>query len=79
MEGISVIIPVYNEELNVSEGYAEVKGVLSSMNMPHEIIYIDDGSKDKTVQYLSELAKKDPSLRVIQFRKNFGQTAAMAA
>ena len=79
MEGISVIIPVYNEEDNVVEGYDEVKAVLASTGLLHEIIYVDDGSKDKTVERLAKIAERDSTLKVIQFRKNCGQTAAMAA
>ena len=79
MEGISVVIPVYNEEENVSESYAEVKAVLNSLPMKHEILFVDDGSKDRTVEYLAKLSEKDSALKVIEFRKNYGQTAAMAA
>jgi glycosyltransferase involved in cell wall biosynthesis len=79
MKGISVVIPVYNEELNVAESYQEVSGVLRKMGRPYEIIFVDDGSKDKTVDNLLEIAGDDPSLKLIQFRRNFGQTAAMAA
>lgn len=79
MKGISVIIPVYNEELNVVHSYQELTGVLSKMNCEYELIFIDDGSRDKTVANLVAVAKQDPNLRVICFRRNFGQTAAMAA
>lgn len=79
MKGISVVIPVYNEELNVRESYNELKGVLDRMNEPYELLFVDDGSKDRTVANLQEAAKGDPALRVIQFRRNFGQTAAMSA
>jgi len=79
MEGISVTVPVYNEEDNVVAGYNEIKEVLVSMGMRYEIIYVDDGSRDNTVARLEALAVQDPCLKIIQFRKNFGQTAAMAA
>lgn len=79
MEGISVVIPVYNEEDNVAESYYEVTGVLSAMGRPYEVIFVDDGSKDATVQNLLAVGGNDPALRLIQFRRNFGQTAAMAA
>jgi glycosyltransferase involved in cell wall biosynthesis len=79
MKGISVVIPVYNEEPNVAESYREVSGVLEKMARPYEIIFVDDGSKDKTVETLLEVAGDDSSLKLIQFRRNFGQTAAMAA
>ena len=79
MKGISVVIPVYNEEDNVTEGYTEVRDVLISMNCDYEVIYVDDGSRDRTVERLAAIAATDAHLKVIQFRKNFGQTAAMAA
>lgn len=79
MKGISVVIPVYNEEPNVAESYREVSGVLEKMNRDYEIIFVDDGSKDKTVEKLLEIAGTDPNVKLIEFRRNFGQTAAMAA
>jgi glycosyltransferase involved in cell wall biosynthesis len=82
MKGISVVIPVYNEELNVKECYNEVRQVLVRTGEPFEIIFIDDGSKDKTVQNLLSIGSenmRDEELIVIQFRRNFGQTAALAA
>lgn len=79
MNGLSVVIPVYNEEENVAASYKEVKGVLSKLNMPHEIIFVDDGSRDKTVKFLKEASAGDSSVRIIEFRRNFGQTAAMQA
>ncbi len=79
MKGISVVIPVYNEELNVAESYQELSSVLGTLQMPYEIIFVDDGSKDQTIKTLLEVAGNDPSLKLIQFRRNFGQTAAMAA
>lgn len=79
MRGISVVIPVYNEEENVAEGFREVAGVLETIGMPYEIIYVDDGSRDTTVATLLEAAGNDPHLRLIQLRRNFGQTAAMSA
>jgi glycosyltransferase involved in cell wall biosynthesis len=79
MNGLSVVIPVYNEEENVVASYKEVKGVVSKLNMPHEIIFVDDGSRDNTVRFLKEAVSGDPSVRIIEFRRNFGQTAAMQA
>ena len=79
MQGISVVIPVYNEEDNVAEGFREVTGVLARTGRPYEIIYVDDGSRDATVSRLLECAGSDPHLQLIQLRRNFGQTAAMAA
>lgn len=72
---ISVVVPVYNEEGNVAELHREIKEVCEQQNYTYEIIFIDDGSSDRTV----ELAKKLSPLKLIQLRKNFGQTAAMDA
>ncbi len=79
MQGISVVIPVFNEEDNVAEGFREVTNVLASMQRPYEVIYVDDGSRDRTVARLLECGGNDPHLQLIQLRRNFGQTAAMAA
>lgn len=79
MDGISVVIPVFNEEENVPYSVRELSDVLSGMHRPYELIFIDDGSKDRTFQILQSFAENDSHLVVIQFRRNFGQTAAMAA
>ena len=79
MRSISVVIPVYNEQENIIHLYSEVSQVLSSMAVEYEIIFIDDGSKDLTLEKLMETAENDSHVRVIQLRRNFGQTAAMAA
>ena len=75
----SVIIPVYNEEENVSLLHERVRRVLETQNFSYEVIYVDDGSKDSTYARLAEIAKSDEHMRVLRFRRNFGQTAAMAA
>ncbi len=79
MKGISVVIPVYNEEDNVAEGFREITAVLSHLQRPYEIIYVDDGSRDATVSRLLEAGGSDSHLQLVQLRRNFGQTAAMAA
>jgi glycosyltransferase involved in cell wall biosynthesis len=76
---ISVVVPMRNESLNVAELHAELTAVLSAFGRAYEIIAIDDGSTDDTFSQLSALQRKDPRLRVIRFRRNFGQTAAFAA
>ena len=76
---ISVVIPVYNEEENIEKLYKELKEVLENLKLDYEIIFVNDGSTDRTPQILDELAKKDPKVKVIHFRKNYGQTAAMYA
>ena len=79
MNGISVVIPVYNEEESIDEGYEELSQVLRKTGRAYELIYVDDGSKDATLEKVSRLTAEDPAVRLIEFRRNFGQTAALAA
>jgi glycosyltransferase involved in cell wall biosynthesis len=76
---LSIVIPIFNEEENVALIYEEVKGVLNGMEVEHEILFIDDGSTDNSLNILKEIQNHDPSVIGISFRKNFGQTAAMSA
>ena len=76
---ISVVVPMRNESPNVAELYAELTSVLAAFGRSYEIIAIDDGSTDETFTLLAALQRKDRRLRVIRFRRNFGQTAAFAA
>jgi len=76
---VSVVVPLYNEEENVTESYLEISDVLQRAGYKYEIIFVDDGSKDNTVKNLLAVSKGDASVRIIEFRRNFGQTAAMAA
>mgnify|MGYP005756146665 FL=1 len=75
MKGISVVVPVYNEEGNVAELHREIKEICERKNYLYEIIFVDDGSDDQT----SVICKKLSPLKYIRMRKNFGQTAAMDA
>jgi len=76
---LSVIVPLYNEEECVTLLYQSIVKSVDTMGMDYEILFVDDGSKDKTVPIASELASHDTRLRVIKFRRNYGQTPAMAA
>ena len=76
---ISVVVPMRNESPNVAALYAELTSVLVAFGRSYEIIAIDDGSTDDTFTLLAALQRKDRRLRVIRFRRNFGQTAAFAA
>jgi glycosyltransferase involved in cell wall biosynthesis len=76
---LSVVIPIYNEEPNLAALYREVTDVLSAWGRRYELILVDDGSEDGSFDVLSRIQAGDPRVRVIQFRKNFGQTAAFAA
>jgi glycosyltransferase involved in cell wall biosynthesis len=76
---VSVVIPLLNEEENIGFLYEELKGVLTTLEDDHEIIFIDDGSKDSSLSILQGIQTADDKVVVVSFRRNFGQTAAMAA
>ena len=76
---ISVVVPLYNEEDNVQLLYEEIKGVLDTMAEQAEIVFVDDGSRDRTLAKLEAIQTGDDHVRVVSLRRNFGQTAAMTA
>ena len=76
---ISIVIPADNEEDNIPILYEKLKGVLERLGREYEIIFVDDGSVDRTWERLKEIAEKDQRVKLIRFRKNYGQTAAMYA
>jgi glycosyltransferase involved in cell wall biosynthesis len=76
---LSVVIPLYNEEENAELLYAQLKAALKEVGREYEIIIVDDGSTDGSFNVLKRLHQGDKRLKVIRFRRNFGQTAAFAA
>ncbi|PYR88701.1 MAG: glycosyltransferase [Acidobacteria bacterium] len=76
---LSVVVPMRNESPNVRQLYLELTAALGESGQPYEIIAIDDGSTDDTFTVLADLQTRDSRLRVVRFRRNFGQTAAFAA
>jgi glycosyltransferase involved in cell wall biosynthesis len=76
---LSIVIPVRNESPNITPLYDELTDALVRFGRSYEIIVIDDGSTDDTFDRLAALQGRDPHLRIIRFRRNFGQTAAFAA
>ncbi|MFC1730005.1 glycosyltransferase family 2 protein [candidate division KSB1 bacterium] len=76
---ISIVVPVYNEQENVALLYNELKKVLKKIKKSHEIIFVDDGSKDSTLKRIEELHKKDKTVRVVSFLRNFGKASALMA
>jgi glycosyltransferase involved in cell wall biosynthesis len=76
---ISVVIPMRNESANVAELHAQLTSALTAFGRPYEILAIEDGSTDDTFAALASIQARDPHLRVVRFRRNFGQTAAFAA
>jgi glycosyltransferase involved in cell wall biosynthesis len=77
--GLSVVVPIFNERDNVGPLHDALTHALQLYGRPYEIVLVDDGSSDGTRDVLRELAATDPNLRVVMFRRNYGQTAAMAA
>lgn len=76
---VSIFIPVYNEEENLELLQKRIEDALSGQKFTYEVIYADDGSKDKSFEILEKIAAKNQSVKVIKFRRNYGQTAAMSA
>jgi glycosyltransferase involved in cell wall biosynthesis len=76
---ISIVIPAYNEQDNVVSLYHELSQVLQAGDKEYELIFVDDGSADQTFPQLKSLHQKDSRLKVIKFKRNFGQSAALSA
>ena len=76
---LSIVIPVHNESPNIKPLYEELTQTLGQYGRAYELLIVDDGSTDDTFEQLAALQARDPLLRVIRFRRNFGQTAAFAA
>ena len=76
---ISVVIPIFNELDNLGPLHEQLDQVLSKLGHDYEILFIDDGSTDGSVERLREIARRNARVKVVCFRRNFGQTAAMQA
>jgi glycosyltransferase involved in cell wall biosynthesis len=76
---ISIVVPLYNEEENVGELHGRLKEVLDRLDGDYELIFVDDGSTDRTLSLLQEIQAGDGRVVVLSLRRNFGQTAAFAA
>ncbi|MFV0274717.1 MAG: glycosyltransferase family 2 protein [Bacilli bacterium] len=76
---LSIIVPCYNEEKVIQVFYKELKKVVSNNDIKYELIFIDDGSKDKTIKVIENFIKKDKNIELISFSRNFGKEAAMLA
>ena len=77
--GVSIIIPVFNERENLDPLYREIVEALKDLGREYEILFVDDGSRDGSTDVLLRLHEADPRVKLITFRKNFGQTAALSA
>jgi glycosyltransferase involved in cell wall biosynthesis len=78
-ETLSILIPIFNEEESISPLYDRLITALKKTGRPHEVIFIDDGSSDSSLEILLDISKKNPNVKVISFSRNFGQTAALSA
>ena len=78
-QDVSVVIPVHNEAPNLDQLYRELHQILSSSGHDYELVFVDDGSTDTTLDLLKKLRATDLRVKIIRFRRNFGQTAAFAA
>lgn len=79
MAKYSIVVPFHNEEENVTALYDRLKDVMEQVGDPFELLFIDDGSRDRTYRLLEEIAAVDSRVLVIKLRRNFGQTSALAA
>ena len=77
MKKISFVVPVFNEEENIHEFYRRLTQVMAPLPYDYEILFIDDGSKDRTSQLIRELAEKDPNVKGYVFARNFGHQLAL--
>jgi glycosyltransferase involved in cell wall biosynthesis len=78
-ETLSILIPVYNEEGNLSMLYEKLMSALKKSGRPYEVIFVDDGSSDGTMEILLDLRENNPNVKIVSFSRNFGQTAALSA
>ena len=76
---LSVIIPIFNEEANIAILYTRVSKVLNAMNISYELVFVNDGSKDKSIQLIEALGLNNPSIKFIDFSRNFGHQIAVTA
>lgn len=76
---LSIIVPFYNEAENICRMHEAIVAAVSPLGVSFEMVFVDDGSKDNTLQLATDIARADARVRVVKFRRNFGQTPAMAA
>src|SRR5688572_32473338 len=76
---LSVIVPFYNEEDNIQRMHAAIVAAVEPLGVPFEMVFVDDGSRDHTAAIASDIARQDPRVVFVKFRRNYGQTPAMAA
>ncbi|MFQ5957342.1 MAG: glycosyltransferase family 2 protein [Candidatus Brocadiales bacterium] len=79
LQKLSVVLPLHNEEETLKELHSRLRVVLEGLDNPYEIIFVDDGSTDKSFEILKDINANNPCVRVVRFKKNCGETAALAA
>jgi len=75
MKTISIVIPLHNEEESLPELYSQITETVSTITDKYEILFVNDGSRDKSQEIIRNLASKDPRVKSISFRKNYGKAA----
>lgn len=76
---LSIVVPFYNEEENIERMHAAIVAAIEPSGIPFEMVLVDDGSRDATARLATEIARRDGRVRFVKFRRNYGQTPAMAA
>ena len=76
---MSIIIPAYNEAENIENTASVISGIMEKNNIPYELLFVDDGSRDKTWELIEALTDSNPSIRGLRFSRNFGKEGAIFA
>ena len=76
---ISIVVPLFNEAESLSELFDQIVTVMSELNKEYEVIFVDDGSTDRSADIIKQLNAKDPRVKLVEFRKNYGKAAGLAA
>jgi len=79
MINLSIVIPVYNEEAVIKETYQRLMNIIEPLKVAYELIFVDDGSTDKTYEILSHFAENNSSVKIVSLSRNFGHQAAITA
>ncbi|TNC74811.1 glycosyltransferase family 2 protein [Rubellimicrobium roseum] len=79
VDGVSVVVPIHNEEANLARLHEELTAALARLGKPYEIILVDDGSRDASARIMEDLAARDDRVKLVLLRRNYGQTSALRA
>jgi cellulose synthase/poly-beta-1,6-N-acetylglucosamine synthase-like glycosyltransferase len=78
VDGVSVVVPIHNEEENLPRLHKELTAALVALGKPYEIVLVDDGSRDGSARLMEDLAEGDPRVKLVMLRRNYGQTSGAA-